>query len=238
MEAKNFVESIAIPKQRPISTIIYEQLLHAIVEGRLFEGERIVESKLAQTFNVSRPPIREALQMLELEGFINLVPYKGYFVTPFTIREVRETLEVKAMVEGYAAWKAATVFGPETIFALEAILTQAEQCVQARKTEKIREYNFQFHHKILAGIENEKLHRYYHGLFNALKRLYAIGLAARSGFSTSLNEHRQILEKIKGRDPDGAETCARQHAMNTIDRVLEKLKERQATQADTAVTTS
>ena len=80
--------------------------------------------------------------------------------------------------------------------------------------------------RIVGGIGNEKLIKYYQGLFNSHQRYYAIGLSERPGWQTSVNEHRLILEKITSRDAVGAFTCARQHASNTIDRVLAALEKR------------
>lgn len=65
--------------------------------------------------------------------------------------------------------------------------------------------------------------KYYQGLFNSHQRYYAIGLSKQPGWQTSINEHRLILEKIRSRDAVGAFTCARQHASNTIGRVLAAL---------------
>lgn len=228
MEMNEFVASIEIPKKKPISVTIYEQLLQAIIEGRLKEGERIIESQLARVFGVSRPPIREALQMLEMEGFLELIPYKGFIVSQNSIQETRETLEIKAMVEGFAAWKGAKVFGPKDRAALESILQEMEQCIREENTAGVQEANFNFHNRILAGIGNEKMYKYYQTLFNTLRRLYTIGLTGQLGPEDSLKEHRQILQKITDQDPAGAETCARQHAMNTIERVLKKMRKHAA----------
>jgi DNA-binding GntR family transcriptional regulator len=80
--------------------------------------------------------------------------------------------------------------------------------------------------RIISGIGNEKMIKYYQGLFNSHQRYYAIGLSERPGWQTSVNEHRLILEKIISRDAMEAFTCARQHASNTIDRVLAALEKR------------
>jgi DNA-binding GntR family transcriptional regulator len=226
MELDKLIPTIEIPEHKPVVLIIYEQLLHAIVTGKLAEGKRLLEANLAKLFSVSRQPIREALRMLVTDGFIELIPYKGVIVSNITSQEAKDTLELKGMVEGYSAWTGAQTFGPEMIAELEAILRQMEAHIQKEESREIFQDNYSFHFKIVSGVGNEKMMKYYQGLFNAHQRYYAIGLATQPGWKTSIHEHRQILEKIRSRDAAGAFTCARQHASNTIDRVLKALEKR------------
>jgi DNA-binding GntR family transcriptional regulator len=226
VELDKLMPAIEIPEHKPVVLIIYEQLLQAIVTGKLAEGERLLEANLAKLFNVSRQPIREALRMLVTDGFIELMPYKGVIVSNITPREAMDTLELKGMVEGYAAWKGAQMFGPDMIFGLEQILLQMEAHVQKEESREIFQDNYTFHFKIVSGVGNEKMMKYYQGLFNAHQRYYAIGLATQPGWRTSIDEHQLILEKIRSRDAAGAFTCARQHASNTIERVLAALEKR------------
>jgi len=226
MDLDKRIPALEIPKQKPIVLLVYEQLLDAIVHGKLKEGERLLEADLAKLFGISRQPVREALRMLVTDGFVELIPYKGVIVSTITSQEAKDTLELKGMVEGYAAWKGAEVFGPEIIAELEAILLKMEEHIAAAKSREIFQDNYDFHFGIVNGIGNEKMFKYYQGLFNSHQRYYAIGLATQPGWQTSINEHRLILAKIKSRDAMGAFTCARQHAFNTIGRVLAELEKR------------
>lgn len=226
MELDKRIPTIEIPKQKPVVLIVYEQLLNAIVTGKLAEGERLLEANLAKLFGVSRQPIREALRMLVTDGFVELIPYRGVVVSTITPQEARDTLELKGMVEGYAAWMGAEMFGPEIIAELETLIKQMETHIREAESREIIQDNYGFHMRIISGIGNEKMIKYYQGLFNSHQRYYAIGLSEQPGWQTSVNEHRLILEKIRRRDAMGAFTCARQHASNTIDRVLAALEKR------------
>lgn len=226
MELDKLIPAIEIPKQKPIVLIVYEQLSQAIVTGKLAEGERLMEADLAKLFGVSRQPIREALRMLVTDGFVELIPYRGVIVSTITPQEAKDTLELKGMVEGYTAWMGAQTFGPETIAGLETLIGQMEAHIREDRSREIIQDNYNFHMQIVSGIGNEKLIKYYQGLFNSHQRYYAIGLSERPGWQTSVNEHRLILEKITSHDTVGAFTCARQHASNTIERVLAALEKR------------
>ena len=226
MELDKLIQSIEIPRHKPAVLIIYEQLRSAIVHGKLEEGERLLEANLATIFGVSRQPIREALRMLETDGFIELIPYKGVIVSNITPQEATNTLELKGMVEGYAAWKGAQAFAPEIIAEMETILKQMEAHIQKAEAREIVQDNYAFHVRIVSAIGNEKMTKYYEGLFSSHQRYYAIGLVEQRGWQTSLDEHRAILERVRSGDAAGAFTCARQHATNTIDRVLAALERR------------
>lgn len=95
--------TLAPIEQTPLKVQIADQLRRAIVTGRLRPGAVLVETALAEQLNVSRAPIREAVQMLENDGLVETVAYKGKRVKPLTVREVVETCEMRTMFEVAAA---------------------------------------------------------------------------------------------------------------------------------------
>jgi len=213
-------------KHKPASLIIYEQLVNAIVTGEIAEGQRIVENDLTKLFGVSRSPVREALKMLEIDGLIELIPYRGVVVTRITANEVRESLELKGMVEGFAAWSGARMFGSELIAQLELILQESEKHIAEGKFPSFLEANIRFHRIIVENVHNQKLIKFYDGLTKSIRRFYTISFAMSSGWEYSLAEHREILNALKAKDAAAAESIARQHAYNTINRVLSRLEQK------------
>ncbi len=97
------VSTLAPIEQTPLKVQIADQLRRAIVTGRLRPGAVLVETALAEQLNVSRAPIREAVQILENDGLVETVAYKGKRVKPLTVREVVETCEMRTMFEVAAA---------------------------------------------------------------------------------------------------------------------------------------
>ena len=95
--------ALAPIEQTPLKVQIADQLRRAIVTGRLRPGAALVETALAEQLNVSRAPIREAVQILENEGLVDTVAYKGKRVKPLTVREVIETCEMRTVFEVTAA---------------------------------------------------------------------------------------------------------------------------------------
>ena len=95
--------TLAPIEQTPLKVQIADQLRRAIVTGRLRPGAALVETALAEQLNVSRAPIREAVQILENDGLVETVAYKGKRVKPLTVREVIETCEMRTVFEVTAA---------------------------------------------------------------------------------------------------------------------------------------
>jgi DNA-binding GntR family transcriptional regulator len=88
MESFKFIEPIQYNDFRPVRELVLERLREAILNRTLKPGDRIVEAELAQVFNVSRTPVREALRVLEAEGLLRRIPRKGLFVRGITREDV------------------------------------------------------------------------------------------------------------------------------------------------------
>ncbi len=86
-------------EQTPLRVQVAERLRSAIVTGRLRPGDALTETALAEQLNVSRAPIREAIQDLENDGLVETVAYRGKRVKPLTVREVSEIREMRQHFE-------------------------------------------------------------------------------------------------------------------------------------------
>ena len=86
-------------EQTPLRVQVAERLRTAIVTGRLLPGEPLTETAIAEQLNVSRAPVREAIQDLENDGLVETVPYRGKRVKPLSVREVSEIREMRQHFE-------------------------------------------------------------------------------------------------------------------------------------------
>ena len=212
-------------KQKSMSVRIYDLLLEAIINGKIKGGERIVESDLSKKYHISRPPIREALRMLEIDGLVALIPYKGVVVTEITIREIHENYQMKSIFEAFATRFGAEHFDEKIVDSIEAILKEMERNIEQENFQRIFENNFEFHETIIRNVNNDKLTKYYESLGLATRRFYAIGMSRNTSWQPSLTEHRAILKAIRDREPDLADELARTHALNALGRVITRLGE-------------
>ncbi|WP_137034757.1 GntR family transcriptional regulator, partial [Streptomyces albus] len=118
-----------VPKLRrpgPLREQVYEALLSLITTRQLRPGQHLVESELADRLGVSRQPVREALQRLATDGWVDLRPAQGAFVHEPSEEEADQLLSVRTLLEAEAARLAAAHAGPEGVAELEELCARGE----------------------------------------------------------------------------------------------------------------
>src|SRR5574341_1282270 len=105
-----------------LSESAYGTLRAMILTGDLQPGVRLTEADLATKLKVSRTPLREALNRLERDGLVTYEPRRGYAVSAFDLKSFEDAFDVREILDGYAAKRAAEIIGPDDIDRLRAIL--------------------------------------------------------------------------------------------------------------------
>jgi DNA-binding GntR family transcriptional regulator len=200
---------------------LYEELRRAIVSGELRPNQRLVEVELAERLNVSRTPVREALQRLALEGLV-VSHRRGWVVHEHTAAEIRDIYECRMALEGYAARLAAERATLEDIEELNNVLRQGRDDPGPPK-EWMAPVNEAFHTRVIAAARNPMLaelcHRSRRYYFNSrIASLYTDEQAAESR-----RQHFELLAAIRDRQPQEAERLAREHVATALEVLLEKL---------------
>ncbi len=187
----------------------YERLKRRILEGVLQPGARLSEPALAGALGVSRTPVREALQRLAQEGLVELRPGKGARVRVLSPREVEEVYEVRALIEGEAAARAAERCDEAGVRRLEAALDALEAADPTDYAAQIAA-DERFHARLVAAGGNRVLEQVFHDLDAAL--------ALTRQFSRDLNQtpetraqHRAIVAAIRAGDAAAARAAAEAH---------------------------
>jgi len=136
---------------------VYDHLKQAILAGEIEPGQRLLETKLAQSLGVSRIPVREAIRKLEREGLIVVFPRRGVYASSLTPKDVDETYRVRAVLEGLAAHQAADNRTGEHVARLEEIVARMAQQVEAGDHAGLFETGREFHAVVLEAAGNDKL---------------------------------------------------------------------------------
>src|ERR1700761_6543790 len=136
---------------------VVTELGQAILSGRLKPGERLVEGRLADELGVSRNPVREAIRALASEGLIEVTARRGAAVATMSEQEARETIEVRALLEGQNARLAARRQDKQIIRRIEAVLNRGTAAVAAKRFEQLFDLNQQFHRELAAAGQNTVL---------------------------------------------------------------------------------
>ncbi|MHB9857924.1 GntR family transcriptional regulator [Streptomyces sp. YIM S03343] len=197
----------------PLRDRVYEALLELITTRALQPGQHLVESELAGHLGVSRQPVREALQRLNTEGWVDLRPAQGAFVHEPTEAEADQLLTVRTLLEAEAARLAAANAGSPGIEVLRQLCTEGEKAVEADDVESAVALNALFHTKIMELAGNTVLA----GLAAQVDRRvrwYYTPVARQRG-NQSWIEHRELIAAIADRDESRATSLMREHTEHT-----------------------
>ncbi|MEE1845860.1 MULTISPECIES: GntR family transcriptional regulator [unclassified Streptomyces] len=206
----------AVPKLErpgPLRERVYEALLELITTRALRPGQHLVESELAGHLGVSRQPVREALQRLNTEGWVDLRPAQGAFVHEPTEEEADQLLSVRTLLEAEAARLAAANSGTEGIAALEELCAKGEQAVADDDVDLAVATNAAFHAKVMELAGNAVLSELA-GQVGRRVRWYYTPVARRRG-AQSWIEHRSLIAAISARDGQRATEIMRSHTEHT-----------------------
>ncbi|MFF2328501.1 MULTISPECIES: GntR family transcriptional regulator [unclassified Streptomyces] len=197
----------------PLRERVYEALLELITTRALRPGQHLVESELAGHLGVSRQPVREALQRLNTEGWVDLRPAQGAFVHEPTEEEADQLLSVRTLLEAEAARLAAAGSGAEGIAALEELCATGEQAVADDDVDLAVATNAAFHAKVMELAGNVVLSELA-GQVDRRVRWYYTPVARQRG-AQSWIEHRSLIAAISSRDERRATEIMRAHTEHT-----------------------
>jgi DNA-binding GntR family transcriptional regulator len=190
---------------------VIAELREAILTGRLKAGERLVEERIADELGVSRNPVREAIRALASEGLIEVAARRGASVAVMSEQEARETIEVRALLEGHNARLAARRHDQRVIKRIEAVLNKGTAAVNAGHFDQLYRLNQEFHSELAAAGQNRVLGDLLQRLRGRTAMLFAPMSPSRQ--SRSWNEHAGILRAIIDGDERAAATLAAEHVM-------------------------
>jgi DNA-binding GntR family transcriptional regulator len=212
MELEGVTEPIGTTN-RSLSAQIYEQLRHAIIEGKIPQGTKLREQWIADQFKVSRVPLREAIPLLEAEGFVYTVPRIGTFVARLTLRDVHDLFDVRETLETLAARLAAErINGPEakdTVAALKDNLQRAKLAVREGNDTDIAATSAEFHRLVVELSDNALLRTMMRPISGRVQWLFRL-TAARDP-KVACRAHEQLLRAILRGEVDRAGELAFEH---------------------------
>lgn len=182
-----------------------------IFSGRLKPGDRLDEQSLAQRFEVSRTPVREALRQLSASGLVEVRPRQGAVVSVITLPRLVEMFEVMAELEAMCARLAARRMSEAERRDLIGFLEDCEAHESRTDLEAYYAANNLFHDAIYAGSHNEVLADMTRSLHRRTAPYRRHQLNRPGRISDSLAEHRTVVQAIVAHDPEAAGKAMAQH---------------------------
>lgn len=208
---ENHLNDFIVENPTLIKDQIYHQIKKEILSGSISPGSRLLEGRLAKQINVSRTPVREALHILEMEGFLESFPRVGYRVRKITWREAIEINEIRAVLEPLAAKKAIESEDQTYIEELEEVLKKTEMAARQNQIKSFFQYDTEFDEVILRASGMKTLIDVWATLRHRLK-LYKMG--AQDSIETmmrSIKGHWKIYECLRAKDKEGVERAIKEH---------------------------
>ena len=197
-------------KQRQADGIA-DRLQQQIFDGTYQDGDRLDEVRLAEQFNVSRTPLREAFQRLALSGLVELIPRRGAFVRQPGPIELIEMFEVMAELEATCGRFAARRIEDEALDDLRAANERCQRAIDRQDADAYYAENETFHRIIYAQSGNGFLEREALRLHKRLQPFRREQLRLRGRMAQSMGEHEAIVVALEAGDAVGASDALRDH---------------------------
>ena len=197
----------------------YRQLSRAILRNQLVAGDPLSVPELARRLNISRSPVREAVQRLIYDGLAANVPHRGAIVSELKPDDFRGLLEVRQALEGLAARLATERATNEQLRSLQAVLDEHALVVDSGDEPANVELDTRFHSIIREAAANTELSTILARIQGRAHLSRFTLWRAKRNTRDALNEHQAIFAAMVAHDADAAERAARQHISNLLGRV-------------------
>jgi DNA-binding GntR family transcriptional regulator len=207
---------------RNLDAKVYDRLKAMILEGRLVPGDKVFQDRLAQVMGVSRTPLVNALKVLEQEKLIKAIPRRGFFVRQFSKEEMIYIFELREVLEGLAARRAAVLITPAQIKQLQTFFQPFKGIKHIEDYDAYAKEDRRFHN-FITELGGREFLRSILTSYNVVMFSYQVssyGGLVRPPDET-LREHLAIIRALEAKDSAKAEEIMRLHLKRSSD-VLRK----------------
>lgn len=202
---------------KPIATrkttkeLVYDQLKKGILNGTISRQEILTETRLAETLNTSRTPIREAVADLTNEGLLVHIPRKGFQVREIKEHELEQIFYLRSSIEmkgiSILTKKVTTV----QIEKLNSIISEQEIAIQEGDRIKYIELDQTFHRKILLFAKQNLLEQIFKEIYNLSLLIGHAAITKEGRMEEVIREHRDIVKALKSNQENQAVDCLNKH---------------------------
>lgn len=203
---------------------VYKTLEDQILSQKLCAGESVTEMKLSKALGVSRTPVREALQRLDREGLIKLIPNKGAIVIGISERDLIDIYKIRTRLEGLAARIVAENANEGIARQLADNIDLTEFYMEKGNIEKVKDLDSDFHDIIYRHCESRMLEKTLSELHRYIACYRKLSLTAEGRIERSLSEHREIYDAIKRGDAQSADELMSTHVDHALQNLLTIIK--------------
>jgi DNA-binding GntR family transcriptional regulator len=190
-------DRISVPT---IVEAVVRQLRRVILSGEIKPGGRLIEERLTERFNVSRPPLREALRILQRDGIVQSLPRRGFIVVPITAEDVREIYSLRMALERLAVELGIPVADESLLQPMREALEQMRGAAATGEEDEMVAANGAFHAGLIGLAQHGRLARWYESLLMQMRLCMAFNLKLRQRVyndpAESVQRHAALLDRI------------------------------------------
>ena len=200
----------------PLNEQAYQHLQNLIIDDQLSYHEIYSETKLAKELGISRTPFRDAVHRLAQEGYIDIIPNKGFMLHQLTKEDVNETFQIRSALESYCTLQICKEAGTRKASKLfKELKRNMEKMKKIMSTshsiDEFCEYDFQFHTQIINYLENEQFSSIFATFMYRMQRLAKLSLSHKGRMESTYNEHMNILDAMMSGDVEHIYDITIQH---------------------------
>lgn len=187
-------------QRQPLPDEVVKRLRKLILDGELKPGARVTEKKLADQFDVSRTPLREAFKVLATEGLIELLPHRGAVVARLTGEDLDHMFAVLEALEGLAGELACKKISVSEIAEIGSLHGKLFDCFKKRRREQYFRINQVIHEKIITAAANPVLFNVYFSLSGRIRRARYMANISDEMWERAAKDHELILKALIDRN--------------------------------------
>ena len=207
----------------------YDSIKNGILNGELVPGQLYSETKLSAQIGISRTPMREALQCLSQDGYITIIPSKGFMIRQLNEKDMKDSIQIRCAIEGFCttviASQADTKEGKRLLNNLKMILDNMAEALNSDSLEDFIYYDHQFHLLIVNYLHNDEFNQIFQRLLYLIHLTSQDALSAEGRIQGTIDEHLAYYNAVKEGNGQKAYNIMIEHLMMPL-KVHEKKSER------------
>lgn len=203
---------------------IYVTLKDEICDGTYTPGSQVQEQEIANRFDSSRSPVREALRQLVADGLLVEYPNRGVFVRKYSAKDIEDVFDLRIILEGYALKKADENMTPGNILMLNDILTEMKEHHDKGEIDEYINKDANLHHRIVAMCKNDLVISTYENISDMTRQFRIYTLKDQHRMDVSFEDHTQIINFLLDGKPLDAYKVNKEHLLKAKNVILERLE--------------
>jgi len=197
----------------PLSEKIAHTIRNNIIKGIIKPGERLVEPKLSEMMGISRTPIREALRLLEMEGFIEIIPRRGAVVTTLSRKDIDDIFVIKMKLEPLASGLSVNYLSKNDLDKMQELADKLESG-SAKGVTQLINWNYDFHNIFIYKCGNDRLIKMLEGLQQQFKRATVYSFSTEGRAKEVNEEHDDLMTAFREKNSKRVEEIVEEHVYN------------------------